>query len=203
MGRSNADYDVAIIGAGAAGIAAARRLIERGVSVMVIEARERIGGRAVTVATPEGWPVDLGCEWLHSADRNPLTAQARALGFVVNEKMPDWGRLRRVHADAVEQAEWHNASAAFHERLDAAAAEPFDRPAASLLEPGGRWNALLGAISTWANGVELERLSVQDYGRYADSGVNWRLREGYGTLFERLGAGLPVRLGNPVRRIDR
>ncbi len=92
--------------------------------------------------------------------------------------------------------------AAFHQRVEAAASEKRDRPAATLLESGGKWNALLNAISTWANGVELDRLSVQDYTRYADSGVNWRVREGYGSLFAKLGEGLPVHLGTPVRSVD-
>lgn len=197
-----ADYDVVVIGAGAAGIAAGRRLVERGLTVVIIEARDRLGGRAFTTMTPAG-PVDLGCEWLHSADRNPLTPLARSLGFSVDERRPDWGRLRRIHVDPGEQEEWQAASAEFHERVAAAAAEPRDRPAASLLATGGRWNALLNAISTWANGVELDRLSVRDYTRYADSGVNWRVREGYGSLFARLGQSLPVRLGAPVRSIDR
>jgi len=199
---SGGDCDVVVIGAGAAGIAAARRLIGHGLRVLVIEARERVGGRAVTAATACSWPVDLGCEWLHSADRNPLTGLARAAGLTVVEKLPDWGRLRRVHADEAAQAEWWAASSAFHRRVAAAAADPVDRPAASLLEPGGRWNALLNAISTWANGVELDRLSVRDYASYADSGVNWRIREGYGSFFARLGAALPVRLGGAVQHVD-
>jgi monoamine oxidase len=196
-----ADYDVAILGAGVSGIAAARRLAERRLTVVVIEARDRLGGRAVTRVTPAG-PVDLGCEWLHSADRNPLTEIARSLGFSVDERRPDWGRLRRVHAGEAAQDEWYAASAAFHARVEAAAAEPQDRPAASLLETGNRWNALLNAISTWANGVELDRLSVHDYTRYADSGTNWRIREGYGSLFARLGADLRVHLGAPARSVD-
>ena len=101
-----ANYDVVVLGAGAAGIAAARRLVERRLTVVVIEARERLGGRAVTTMTPAG-PVDLGCEWLHSADRNPLMPLARSLGFSVDEGRPDWGRLRRVHADAAAQEDWH------------------------------------------------------------------------------------------------
>src|SRR5258707_15690862 len=63
-----------------------------------------------------------------------------------------------------------------------------DRAAATLLPRGGRWNALLNAISTWANGVELDRLSVQDHARYADSGINWRVLEGYGSLIAAYGA---------------
>ena len=75
---------------------------------------------------------------------------------------------------------------------------------ASLLAPGGRWNQLLDASSTWGNGAELERVSVKDYVRYDESStnVNWRLGEGYGRLFEKLAEGLPVALETPVTRID-
>jgi monoamine oxidase len=100
-----------------------------------------------------------------------------------------------------EQADWFRAREAFYERLDAAATEP-DRPATTLLEPGNRWNPLLNAISTWANGVELEQLSVHDFSRYDSTDINWRVREGYGALVAKFGASLPVRLGTPVRRID-
>jgi monoamine oxidase len=197
------DHDVAIIGAGAAGIGAARRLVERRLSPVLLEARERIGGRGVTVATELGHPVDLGCEWLHSGDRNPWTTIARESAFTVDEKLPDWGtRLRRTGASPQDEAAWHAARDEFHRRMEAAGdAEP-DRAAATLLPPGGRWNALLDAISTWANGVELDRVSLHDHARYADSGINWRVREGYGALIAAHGGGLPVRLGCPVKRVD-
>ena len=73
------EVDVAVIGAGAVGIAAGRRLAEaKRASFIVIEARERAGGRAWTVEA-EGLPLDLGYEWLHSADRNPLVPTWRKL----------------------------------------------------------------------------------------------------------------------------
>ena len=203
MSAPVADHDVAIIGAGAAGIGAARRLIGRGLSVVVLEARERIGGRAITMSTPLGHPVDLGCEWLHSADRNPWTSIARASGFTVDETLPDWGtRLQRAGATLQDEADWYATRDEFYRRMAAAGDVAPDRPGAALLPPEGRWNALLDAISTWANGVELDRLSVQDHARYADSGINWRVREGYGTLIAAHGARLPVRLGSPVQLVD-
>jgi len=196
------DVEVAIVGAGAAGLAAARRLRERGVGALVLEARDRVGGRAHTVTTAAGIPVDLGCGWLHSADRNPWVAIARGLGFAIDETQPGWGeRLLRQGFSRAEQADWFRTREGFYERLEATAAEP-DRPAAELLEPGNRWNELLNAISTWANSVELDRLSAHDYHRYDDTGVNWRVREGYGALVARFGAGLSVRLATPVRRVD-
>src|SRR5581483_3105169 len=96
------DFDIAVVGAGAAGLAAAHRLRERGVATLVLEARTRTGGRAHTVTTPTGYPVDLGCGWLHSADRNPFVAIARGLGFGIDETLPGWGsRLVRMgHSEA-------------------------------------------------------------------------------------------------------
>jgi len=89
------EVDVAVIGAGAAGIAAARRLAaDSGVSVLVLEARERPGGRAWTVEA-DGIPMDWGCEWRHSADRNVLALLAKQLRCGINEWPPDWTtRLR-------------------------------------------------------------------------------------------------------------
>ena len=193
-----------MIGAGAAGIAAARRLARRArVSVLVLEARERAGGRAWTVE-PAGFPLDLGCEWLHSADRNLLAPLAEQLGFSVHRRPPDWTtRLRRSGETMEAEADWIAEREAHYWAIAprrAGAGGP--RRLASVLVPGGRWNALFDATSTWANAAELDRVSVKDNDRYEDSGVNWRLREGYGRLFEALADGLPVALDAAVSRID-
>ena len=86
--------DVVIVGAGAAGIAAARRLETRGLSAMMLEATSRVGGRAWTCAVA-GLPLDVGCGWLHSADRNPWTRIAEAAGFAVDRRTPAWGEQYR------------------------------------------------------------------------------------------------------------
>jgi monoamine oxidase len=203
MASFPSEVDVAVVGAGAAGIGAARRLGEAAtVSAVVLEARERVGGRVHTVA-PAGFPLDRGAEWLHSADRNPLSPIARRLGFSVHQRPPEWTtRLRRSGETTEAEADWIAAREVQARARRKAATEPADRPLASLLVSGGRWNALLDATSSWGNGAELDRVSVKDYVRYEDSGVNWRLREGYGRLFETLAEGQPVALGTGVRRID-
>jgi monoamine oxidase len=198
-----AEVDVAVIGAGAAGIGAGRRLREAGaVSVLVLEARDRFGGRVHTIA-PAGFPLDRGAEWLHSADRNPLTPIAQRLGFSVHRRPSEWTtRLRRSGETIEAEADWLSTREAQTRARRKAAAEPIDRPLASLLAPEGRWNKLLDATSTWGNGAELDRVSVKDNVRYEDSGTNWRLAEGYGRLFETLAEGLPTALEAPVLRID-
>ncbi len=77
------DIDVVVVGAGAAGLAASRALIEAGHTAMMFEARDRIGGRAWTDSDTFGVPIDRGCSFLHSADINPLTDIAKRLGFSV------------------------------------------------------------------------------------------------------------------------
>ncbi len=61
------DTEVAIVGAGAAGLAAARTLTDLGVPFVLLEAAHRIGGRAHTEEVSPGVPFDLGCHWMHSA----------------------------------------------------------------------------------------------------------------------------------------
>src|SRR5437763_16824227 len=84
------DFDVVIIGAGAAGLAAAQVLRDRQLAVSVLEARDRIGGRALTRHLDGGIAFDVGCEWLHSADRNPFVQIGRSLGFEVMPAQPHW-----------------------------------------------------------------------------------------------------------------
>ncbi|MDE1903419.1 MAG: FAD-dependent oxidoreductase [Alphaproteobacteria bacterium] len=202
MTESGGEFDVVIIGAGAAGLSAAKHLASTGHTIKIVEARTRAGGRAHTMPTEFGFAVDLGCEWLHSADINPWVPIARQLGFTIDETLPDWGRrIAWIKGDAA-QREWQTAMEAFYARLDRAADAPDDQPASNLLEPNGKWNALLGAISNWANGAEIDKVSVRDYGRYDPTYVNWRVREGYGALIGRYGEGLPVAFDTRVERIE-
>jgi monoamine oxidase len=197
-----ADVDVAVIGAGAAGIAAARRLTGAGLSVRVLEARERVGGRAWTLRR-DGLPLDLGCGWLHSAEKNEWASVARTLGLAIDETPPPWSRrAHQLNFSDAEQEDFADAWDRFDERVTAAAQQPRDRAAAECLEPGGRWNALLNALSTYINGVELERLSVQDFAHYHNTGVNWRVEIGYGALMQAHAAGLDIVLDCPATLID-
>jgi monoamine oxidase len=195
------EADVAVVGAGAAGLAAARTLAHAPVSVAVLEARDRIGGRAWT-EDRGGFPLDLGCGWLHSADRIPLAELARPLGFALDETPPPWMRASEGFSPA-EQAEWRGAFEAFEARVEQAALDGPDRAASELFEPECRWNPLIDAVGGWINGAEFDQVSVRDYAAYQDTGVNWRVVEGYGALVAACGRDAPVLTDCPVTRVDR
>ena len=81
-------YDAIIVGAGVSGLAAARRLIEAGRRVLVLEGRDRIGGRAFTDAVTFSRPFDQGCHWLHTPERNPFVEIADRHGCVYADHAP-------------------------------------------------------------------------------------------------------------------
>jgi monoamine oxidase len=200
---TNSHVEVVIIGGGAAGVAAGCRLYEAAIDCLVVEARARLGGRSWTMIDSSGFALDLGCGWLHSANRNPWRRIAEEQGRSIDRTPPPWGRPSLPVGFALsEQQAYFEAMRKFYDRLDAAAANGSDGPAAALLEPGGRWNNLINAVSTYINGTELDRVSVRDFERYADSGINWRVVEGYGTTIATHGKNLPAALEAPVHRID-
>lgn len=195
--------DVAIIGAGAAGLGAAHALRGSGLSVIVLEARDRLGGRAWTVQASPGVTFDVGCGWLHSAEQNSFVPIARQLGFELNKDLPPW--RERAYGNAFPQRErddFMRAMDAFYERLWQAAQKGKDEPASLSLEPGNRWNPMIDAISTYINGCELKDMSTLDWNAYEDSELNWRVRRGYGALITAYGAHCPVALDCNVTLID-
>lgn len=202
------EVDVAIVGAGAAGIAAARRCLAAGVTVAVLEARDRVGGRALTVALA-GHPVDLGPHWLHAGPINPLVRLGHARGERLR-RAPPHGHLvvGRRRGTARESAAFDRAFAHAERALTQggrALAQGGrahdDRPAAQALPFLGPWRDRIAMLHGLVSGRPLDEVSLQDFPslEYAD---NFFIAGGLGAYVARLAAGLPVRLGAPVRTID-
>jgi monoamine oxidase len=195
--------EVAIIGAGAAGLGAAHALKDFALNIIVLEARDRIGGRGYTVKAAPDVIFDVGCGWLHSADQNSFVAIAEELDFEIDRTLPPW--RDRAYGDAFpekERDDFFRAIDVFHDRLDQAARRGEDVPANLYLEPGNRWNPMIDAISTYVNGCELDRVSILDTNAYEDTGINWRVRRGYGALMAAYGAALPLAFNCNVTLID-
>ena len=197
------DFEVVVIGGGAAGVAAARRLREASVQCLLVEARSRLGGRAWTVTDASGFTLDLGCGWLHSADRNPWVGVAKEQGAAIDKMPPPWTRPSLdVGFPRADQDEFQKAIAEFFARVDGAAQGETDMAASTLLDPTSRWSGLINSVGTYITGMDLDRVSVKDLERYDDLGINWRVLKGYGTLISDAGAKLSTMLDCEVRGID-
>lgn len=197
-------YDIAVIGAGAAGLAAGLALKDSGRSFIVLEARDRIGGRAFTDKSL-GLPFDCGAHWLHAAAQNPFTKIADRLGFAYNAKI-SW-------ADSVMYAGGGPASTKLEAdadayigavlgRIAAAGEAGLDVPYSDYLEAGNRWNPLTRQLIGQITSHDPEDCSTGDSARYEDGGGDFPVEDGYGALVARHAAGLAVTLATPVTQVD-
>jgi monoamine oxidase len=197
------EVDIAIIGAGAAGLGAARALENSGLSVIVLEARDRVGGRGHTIMAAPDITFDLGCGWLHSADQNSFVKIAEGLNFEIDKTRPPWREQgSHIGFPPQERVEFIAALDAFYARTEIAAENPHDTAASLYLEPGNRWNPMIDALSTYINGCELDQVSTQDTNAYEDTEINWRVRRGYGALMTAYGASCPLAFNCEVTLID-
>jgi len=199
------DADVAIVGAGAAGIAAARRIVAAGRRVVLIEAADRIGGRCHTETATFGVPVDRGAHWIHTPDINPLLRLAAEVRFDVNPAPP--GQKMRIGRRNAREGELEDflaalvrASRAIGEagrgKVDVACAQ-------GLPKDLGEWRASIEfVLGPYGCAKDLAEVSAVDFAHSAERDVDAFCRQGLGALVTKLAGGLPLRLGTPVTRID-
>jgi monoamine oxidase len=203
QGALSSQVDVAIIGAGAAGLSVARSLTAAGKSVVILEAMNRIGGRAFTESEILGVPFDWGCAWIHSADRNPFLPLAKQWGFDLarhddsidrvyygSRRFADkeMKRVKQIYNEVVGA----NAKAARARDGAVASVRPIRTPEEQVAA------TYIGPMDM---AVDLDELAIRDYDDQAELEPNYLVREGLGSLVRRFGEGLPVSLETPVRRI--
>ncbi|MGH6782198.1 MAG: flavin monoamine oxidase family protein [Sphingomonadaceae bacterium] len=196
--------DVLVIGAGGAGLTAARTLRAAGVPTLVLEARDRIGGRAFTDSSL-GAPWDRGCSWLHSSAVNPWVAYARDAGFELIED--DYPRQVYDGSRRMSGAETAGLRAVVDRigrELDDAGRRGLDIPAeaaltqATLADP---WYPMAAAGLTGWEGIEPANFSALDSWNYVEKGADLMVPRGYGALLAHYAMDVEVRLRTPVTRI--
>jgi monoamine oxidase len=169
----------------------------------VLEARDRVGGRGHTIMAAPDITFDLGCGWLHSADKNSFVKIAERLNFEIDKTRPPWREQgSHIGFPPQERAEFIAALDAFYARTEIVEEDDHDTAASLYLEAGNRWNPMIDALSTYINGCELDQVSTHDSNAYEDTEINWRVRKGYGALISAYGATCPVALSCEVTLID-
>ncbi|MCR0984248.1 FAD-dependent oxidoreductase [Roseomonas pecuniae] len=196
------DCDLLVVGAGAAGISAARQAMSFGLTVRVLEARGRVGGRALT---DPAVPMDLGATWLHAAQSNPLVPLAEARGLALFDH--DSVRSSRVWmgdrwASDADMEGYDRAEREWHAAVMLAAARGGVRSLGDAAPRGGFWDATL---THWEGPVisaaEAQDIDLDDYLATLLNGTNLLPRDGCGHLLSVLAKGLPITLGAPVERL--
>jgi monoamine oxidase len=199
------DVDVAIVGAGAAGIAAARRIHAAKTRYVLFEANRRTGGRCITDTALFGVPFDMGAHWLHDPRGNPLVKLAARTGLdIYPAPRGQEVRIGLRNARAAELEDFLSLLVRAHRAIDEAGRGKTDVAAAGAL-PGdlGSWRATIEfVLGPYMCGTPLTRVSAQDLARAGVRDIADFCRQGYGALLARLAAGLSVRLSAPVTRID-
>ena len=197
-------HDVIVVGAGAAGLAAADALARAGRSVLVLEARSRIGGRCWTRRMPGlPVPVELGAEFIHGRAQATLELLARAgvpgVDSTRMQRFLERGRLRE--ANAFVEAHKAVQHAALLKKRDLSFA---DFLAARKLSPKTRKLATM--MVQGFDAADPARVSareiVQEWGSGALGSSQMRPQGGYGPLLEFfLNSKIKIGLGRPVREI--
>jgi monoamine oxidase len=200
------EADIVVIGAGAAGIAAARRIQATGRKVIVVEAANQIGGRCLTDSTTFDVPFDRGARWMHNPDTNPIIKLARAAGLEI-ATAPSGQKIRigRRNARAGETEEFLATLVKVNHAIDDAARRADISCAAALPKDLslGDWAGTVDfTLGASFSGKDLKDFSAVDKVRAADRNTVFACRQGMGTLIAKLAEGIPVALSTPATRLD-
>ncbi len=199
------EADIVVIGAGAAGIAAARRVMAANRKVIVVEAASQAGGRCITDSTTFDVPFDRGARWIHNPETNPMIKLARAAGLdIMPAPAGQKIRIGRRNARASETEDFLAALVKANRAIDEASRGKVDVSCASVMPKElGDWAStaefVLGANFA---GKDLKEVSAIDKVRAQDRNSAIACRQGLGTLVAKLGEPLPLSLSTPVSRIE-
>jgi monoamine oxidase len=203
--------DVVIIGAGIAGLAAARALHDAGLRVRILEARDRIGGRIWTDDSAVGGPVERGAEFIHG-DSVATWEYVRLLGLTA-EKVPLWDG-RRIYwngtVSTAQQLESHTEIArlttldtqilryrgpdvSFATWLDAHGFEGITRHLADI--------RYAHASATTPERASIYAMQSEFAAQATQGGDDYHIRNGYARIVEWFARALSIELSRPVKSI--
>ena len=208
---------IIVVGAGLAGLAAAQTLQEQGHEVIVLEGRDRIGGRVWTSTQWPGMPLDFGATWIHGTEDNPITALADDLNAL--RRVTDYDRVITYHTAGPPLSEAEEATLEhLADQIVAAIAQAQDReedislreaidPLLRGVDPDSqtaRWiHFLLNSQIEHEYSGRATHLSAQWYDNdQAFDGDEALFAEGFGVIAEALARGVAIELGQVVREIQ-
>jgi flavin-dependent amine oxidoreductase/putative NAD(P)-binding protein len=202
---SSGNIDVVIVGAGAAGIAAARRVVAAGRRCVVIEAADQVGGRCITDTRTFGVPYDRGARWLRAPDINPVVKLAASARLDISAAPPGQRlRIGRRFAREGEMEDFLSALVRASRAIGEAARAKADIPCAQMLpkDLGDLRPAIEFVLGPFNTSKDLNEISAYDFARATERDTDAFCRQGLGTLLARLADGLPLNLSTAATMIS-
>ena len=199
-----AGVDVVIVGAGAAGIAAAQRIAAAGRRYMLIETADHIGGRCITDTGTFGVPFDRGAHWIHLPDSNPVAKLAPGHGIEIypapaSQKV----RIGLRYAREGELEDFLAAQVRATRAIDDAARKADIACEQALPNDLGDWRPSVEfVLGPYPYGKDLTQLSAADFARAAERNADAFCRQGFGALLAARAAGIAAELSTPATAID-
>jgi monoamine oxidase len=200
---SGGPLDAIIIGAGAAGIAAARRLAAAGRRYLVIEATDHVGGRCVTDTASFGVPFDRGAHWIYLPDSNPLIKVAPRRGDIYPASLSQKIRIGRRYAREGELEDYLSAQVRATHAIDDAGRKADSAAAPAMPADLGDWRATIEfVLGPYNCSKDLAQVSSFDFAKAAERRSAAFCKPGFGALLASLAQGLAIQLSTPALSID-
>jgi monoamine oxidase len=198
------DFDVVIVGAGAAGIAAARRVAGAGRTYVVLEASDRWGGRCFTDVRTFRTPYERGARSIYMPDVNPMAKLAIKAGLDIYPAPP--GQRLRIGLRNAREPEMEDFFANLlrcNRAISDAARGKVDVSCAQALPKDlGGWRATMEfVLGDFGCGKALSDISAMDFAKSAEREGTAFCRQGLGTLLGKLAFGATIQFFSPVTRI--
>jgi monoamine oxidase len=200
---ASGETDVAIVGAGAAGIAAARKVAAAGRRFVLIEAGDHVGGRCITESRTFGVPYDRGAHWVHMPDINPVAKLSSRTGLEVYAAPPGQKlRMAKRNAREGEMEDYLAATVKANRAIQDAARGKADVSCAQVLPKDlGDWRAAVEfVLGPFGCGKNLEDVSAMDFARSLERDADAFCRQGFGAMLAKF-ADMPVQINTPVQRM--
>ncbi len=215
-GNTSTNADVLVLGAGIAGLAAARTLVDEGWNVIILEARDRVGGRMWTDTTL-GVPLDLGASWIHGVNGNPITKLAKQFGVKTVSTDDENDIVFNADGSKITDAEWAKLESLFEEIYEEVASMQEDTDEDMPLQTAfdavlaeydlseeelRRLNYYAHLATALEYGADPKDLSLWEWDQDEEfGGEEVVFPGGYNQITDGLAKGLDIRLGTVVKTI--